>query len=65
MPEEDGKGLNQLFYLGKFQNAEMVGVTVLDFTRSGLIQMLRAKRAIWNESQASWDFLDGFDECGG
>ena len=65
MPEEDGKGLNQLFYSGKFQNGEMVDVTVLDFIQSGLTQMLREKWAIWNESQASWDFLDDFDEFGG
>ena len=37
----------------------MKDVTVLDFTRPGLTQMLRADRAIWNEAQASWDFLDG------
>ena len=36
MPEEDGKGPNQLFYSRKFQNGEMVDVTVLDLTRSGL-----------------------------
>ena len=65
MPEEDGKGLNQLFYSRKFQNGELVDVTVLDLTRSDLTQMLRAKRTTWNESQASWDFLDGFDEFGG
>jgi len=65
MPEEDGKGPNQLFYSRKFQNGEMVDVTVLDLTRSGLTQMLRAKRATWNESQASWDLLDGFDKFGG
>ena len=53
------KGLLQLFYSRKFQNGEMLDVTVLDFTRSGLTQMLRADRAIWNEAQASWDFLDG------
>ena len=56
---EVGKGLNQLFYSRKFQDGEMLDVTVLDFTRSGLIQMLRADKAIWNEGQASWDFLDG------
>ena len=64
MLEEDGKELNQLCYSRKFQNGEMVDATVLDFTRSGLTQMLRAKRAIWNESEASWVFLDGFDEFG-
>jgi len=59
----DGKsadrGLLQLFYSWKFQDGEMKDVTVLDFSRSGITQMLRADRAIWNEDQAGWDFLDG------
>ena len=55
--EEDGRQrLNQLFYSRKFQDGEMLDVTVLDFSRSGFTQMLRADRAIWNEHQASWDF---------
>ena len=37
----------------------MKDVTVLDFSRSGITQMLRADRAIWNEYQAGWYFLDG------
>ena len=57
--EKGDKGLLQLFYSRKFQNGQMLDVTVLDFTRPGLTQMLRADRAIWNEVQASWDFLDG------
>ena len=59
----DGKsadrGLLQLFYSWKFQDGEMKDVTVLDFSRSGITQMLRADRAIWNKDQAGWDFLDG------
>ena len=57
--EKGDKGLLQLFYSRKFQNGQMLDVTVLDFTRPGLTQMLRAHRAIWNEAQASWDFMDG------
>ena len=57
--EKGDKGLLQLFYSRKFQNGQMLDVTVLDFTRPGLTQMLRADRAIWNEAQASWDFMDG------
>ncbi len=57
--EKGDKGLLQLFYSRNFQNGQMLDVTVLDFTRPGLTQMLRADRAIWNEGQASWDFLDG------
>ena len=37
----------------------MIGVTVLDFSRSGFTQMLVAEKANWNESQAKWEFRDG------
>ena len=56
---DSARGLTQLFYSRKFQNGEMLDVTVLDFSRSGFTQMLLADRAIWNQQQASWDFLDG------
>ena len=54
-----GRGLQQLFYSRRFDKGEMVDVTVLDFSRSGFRQMLVADRAIWNESEAKWEFLDG------
>lgn len=53
------KGLAQLFYARKFLDGVMNGVTVLDFTRAGFTQMLVAERAVWNESQAKWEFFDG------
>ena len=57
--ERGDKGLLQLFYSRKFQNGQMLDVTVLDFTRPGLTQMLRADRAIWNEAPSQLGFLDG------
>ena len=57
--EKDRDALLQLFYARNFEDDQMLDVTVLDFTKPGLSQMLIAERAIWNESQASWDFLDG------
>ena len=53
------RGLNQLFFARRFSDGEMQDVTVLDFSRVGFTQMLVAKKAIWNQQQASWDFLDG------
>ena len=53
------RGLTQLFYARKFADGEMRGVTVLDFSRAGFTQMLVAEKGIWNEGQATWDFLDG------
>ncbi|MDC0251413.1 LptF/LptG family permease [Synechococcus sp. AH-551-P21] len=52
-------GLTQLFYSTKFEEGTMIGVTVLDFSRSGFTQMLVADKANWNESEAKWEFVDG------
>ena len=57
--EKDRDALLQLFYARNFEDDQMLDVTVLDFTKPGFRQMLIAERAIWNESQASWDFLNG------
>ena len=54
-----GNGLTQLFYATKFLDGKMIGVTVLDFSRFGFTQMLVADNAVWNESQAKWEFNNG------
>ncbi len=56
---KDRNALLQLFYARNFEDDQMLEVAVLDFTKPGLSQMLIAERAIWNEGQSSWDFLDG------
>ncbi len=56
---QSGKGLTQLFYARKFERGEMLDVTVLDFSRAGYTQMLMANRAIWNDREAKWEFLEG------
>ncbi len=58
-PEVSTKGLAQLFYAKKFRQSAMNDVTVLDFSRLGYTQLLLAKKGIWNERQAKWEFLDG------
>ena len=53
------KGLQQLFYAGKFRDGTMINVTLLDFSRVGFTQMLQAETAEWNEKEAKWEFLNG------
>ena len=53
------KGLQQLFYAGKFRDGTMINVTLLDFSRAGFTQMLQAETAEWNENEAKWEFLNG------
>ncbi len=57
--EDLRKGLAQLFYAREFRRGEMNDVTVLDFSRLGYTQMLTSKKALWNEKEAKWEFLDG------
>ncbi len=53
------KGLAQLFYAKEFRKGTMNEVTVLDFSRFGYTQLLVAKKALWNEKEAKWEFIDG------
>ncbi|MBD1870440.1 LptF/LptG family permease [Oculatella sp. FACHB-28] len=60
--EDDGdrkQRLARLFYAREFNGREMQGLTILDFSREGLNQIVSAKSAIWNLAQSTWDFFDG------
>jgi lipopolysaccharide export system permease protein len=70
--QEDGetsRGLAQLFYAQTFSDGEMQGVTLIDFSRPGLRQMLLAETGEWNEERALWEFhkgrIVGIDEKSG
>ena len=52
-------GLTHLFYAKEFQNSEMKDVTLLDFSRLGYKKMLVARKALWNKTEAKWQFIDG------
>ena len=53
------EGLTHLFYAKSFKNNEMTDITLLDFSRFGFTQMLIAKKGLWNENSANWEFIDG------
>ena len=57
--ETSSTGLRQLFYARRFEKGEMLGVTLLDFSRADYRQMWIAERAVFNESKAMWEFFDG------
>lgn len=57
--QKSSRGLKQLFYSRRFENGEMLDVTVLDFSRAGYRQMLVADKAIWDQDEAKWEFIDG------
>ena len=53
------RGVTHLFYAWKFVGGEMLDVTVIDFSKLGFTQMLKAKKGIWNNDKKNWEFFDG------
>ena len=53
------KGVTHLFYAWKFIDGQMLDVTVIDFSRLGFTQMLKAKKGVWNDDKNNWEFFDG------
>ena len=51
--------LTHIFYASRFENNIMRDVTVLDFSRQNIKQILTANTAIFNKDIASWVFEDG------
>ena len=51
--------LTHIFYASWFENNIMQGVTVLDFSRQDIQQILKAKSAEFDKENSSWIFSDG------
>lgn len=51
--------LSRLFYAKEFDGKRMKGLTILDFSKGGLNQIVSAKSAAWNTTSNTWDFSDG------
>jgi len=52
-------GVTHLFYAWKFIDGQMLDVTVIDFSKLGFTQMLKAKKGIWNNDKNNWEFFKG------
>lgn len=60
--QENGKAeetLSRLFYARRFDGETMYGLTVLDFSKEQLSQIISAQSATWNPDASRWDFFDG------
>ena len=53
------RGVTHLFYAWKFVDGKMLDVTVIDFSKLGFTQMLKAKKGLWNNDKNNWEFFDG------
>ena len=51
--------LTHIFYASFFENNIMQGVTVLDFSRQDIQQILKAKSARFDKNNSSWIFSEG------
>ncbi len=58
-PTKTNTFLTHIFYASWFENNIMQGVTVLDFSRQNIQQILKAKTAIFDKKNSSWIFSDG------
>ena len=58
-PTETNTYLTHIFYASLFENNIMKGVTVLDFSRQDIQQILKAKSAMFDKKNSSWIFADG------
>ncbi|GAB4146863.1 MAG: LptF/LptG family permease [Cyanobacteria bacterium J069] len=51
--------LARIFYSKEFDGKQMKGLTILDFSRAGLDQIVSAEAAEWNPEESVWDFENG------
>ncbi len=58
-PTKQNTFLTHIFYAGRFENNIMREVTVLDFSRQDIKQLLTAKSAVFDKNKSSWIFTQG------
>ncbi len=57
--DEDDEDLRRLFYAREFDGETMYGLTILDFSRDRLSQIISSGSAVWNFQEETWDFSNG------
>jgi len=55
----EGEMMSRLFYAKAFDGNQMKGLTILDFSRGELNQIISAKTAVWDNDASVWNFYDG------
>ena len=58
-PTKTNQFLTHIFYASLFENNIMEEVTVLDFSRQDIQQILKAKSAVFDKKNSSWIFTNG------
>ncbi len=57
--QSEGQALSRIFYAKSFNGRAMGGLTVLDFSQTGLNQIIVARTGVWNPEKSQWDFYNG------
>ena len=58
-PTKTNTFLTHIFYASRFENNIMKEVTVLDFSRKNIKQILSANNAVFDKNNSSWVFTNG------
>ena len=58
-PTKTNTYLTHIFYASSFENNIMKGVTVLDFSRQDIQQILKSQSAVFDKKNSSWVFSNG------
>ena len=58
-PTKRNTHLTHIFYASKYDNQIMKNVTVLDFSREDIQQILKAKNGKFDKKSSSWIFSEG------
>lgn len=51
--------LSRTFYAREYDGQQMKGLTILDFSKDGLNQIIASETAQWNGEEKAWDFFNG------
>lgn len=51
--------LSRTFYAREYDGQRMKGLTILDFSKDGLNQIVASESAAWNGEKQAWDFFNG------
>jgi lipopolysaccharide export system permease protein len=53
------RSLARIFYAQEFDGRQMKGLTVLDFSQTGINQIIKAESATWDADEKVWNFANG------
>ncbi len=56
---DNNRLLTRIFYARRFDGQQMQGLTILDFSKEGLNQIVASESATWDPRKNTWEFFNG------